>query len=42
MNVYVGGNGKGQWFLQAGGNLVPVSKGDVVQAAARGERRLLL
>ena len=30
MNVYVGGNGKGQWFLQAGGNLVPVSKGDVV------------
>lgn len=30
MNVYVGGMGKGQWFLQAGGNLVPVSKGDVV------------
>lgn len=30
MNVYVGGNGSGRWFLQAGGNLVPVSKGDVV------------
>jgi len=30
MNVYVGGNGAGRWFLQAGGNLVPVSKGDVV------------
>ncbi|MDI9629367.1 MAG: hypothetical protein QM286_12650 [Acidobacteriota bacterium] len=30
MNVYVGGMGAGQWFLQAGGNLVPVSKGDVV------------
>ena len=30
MNIYVGGNGKGSWFLQAGGHLVPVSKGDVV------------
>jgi len=29
MNVWVGGMGKGQWFVQAGGNLVPVSKGDV-------------
>ena len=30
LNVFVGGNGKGAWFLQAGGHLVPVSKGDVV------------
>ena len=30
MNVYVGGMGAGQWFLQAGSNLVPVSKGDVI------------
>lgn len=33
MNVFVGGNGQGRWFLQAGGNLVPVSKGDVVLKA---------
>jgi len=30
MNVYVGGMGAGQWLLQAGSNLVPVSKGDVI------------
>lgn len=29
LNIYVGGNGKGAWFLQAGGKLIPISKGDV-------------
>lgn len=29
LNIFVGGNGKGAWFLQAGGHLIPVSKGDV-------------
>ncbi len=29
LNIYVGGNGKGSWFLQANGHLIPVSKGDV-------------
>lgn len=29
LNIYVGGNGKGAWFMQAGGHLIPVSKGDV-------------